>query len=298
MKMIGEHRSIGLSGRIEAALDTALLRGAVSPAPPTLVEALRHSVFPGGARVRPQLLLAVASACGDDMPALSDAAAAAVELLHCASLVHDDMPCFDDASTRRGLPSTHAVYGEQIALLAGDALIVMAFDCLARAGLAAPSRVCGLVSVVARGVGMPGGIVAGQAWESERSCSLDTYHAAKTGALFEAATMAGAIAAGADPGPWRTVGAKLGAAYQVADDLLDAVALPGEADKPTGQDVAHTRPSAVRAFDVDGAVAHLKALVEDAAAAVPECRGADQLRDLVRVQATRLVPRRLIHSAA
>ena len=89
--------------------------------------------FPGGARIRPRLCLAVAQACGEDQPAVTDAAAAAIELLHCASLVHDDLPCFDDAPIRRGKPSVHRAFGEQLAVLAGDALIVLAFETLALA---------------------------------------------------------------------------------------------------------------------------------------------------------------------
>jgi geranylgeranyl pyrophosphate synthase len=95
-----------------------------------LAAAMRHAVFPGGARIRPQLCLAVARACGDSDPALADAAAAAIELLHCASLVHDDLPCFDDAPLRRGRASVHCAFGERLAVLAGDALIVQAFQTL------------------------------------------------------------------------------------------------------------------------------------------------------------------------
>ena len=100
--------------------------------PPLLASALRYAVFPGGHRIRPQLCLAVARACGDERSRSADAAAAAIELLHCASLVHDDLPCFDDADMRRGKPSVHAQFGEPIAVLAGDALIVLAFETLAR----------------------------------------------------------------------------------------------------------------------------------------------------------------------
>ena len=174
----------------------------------------------------PQLVLAVAYACGDDQPGLTDAAAAAVEMMHCASLVHDDMPCFDDAPIRRGKPTVHAVYGEALALLTGDGLIVMAFDAIAHAAFQAPRRLAALVSELARATGMPHGIVAGQAWESEQDVPLGPYHRAKTGALFLAAARMGALAAGADPMPWRTLGDKLGEAYQVADDLRDAVSTP------------------------------------------------------------------------
>jgi len=284
--------------RIESTLEAALDRAGSGPAPPRLSAALRHAVFPGGARVRPNLCLAVAVACGDDLPVLADAAAVAVELLHCASLVHDDLPCFDDAPTRRGRPSVHAAFGQPLAVLAGDALIVMAFDGLARAGAAAPARLAPLLTIVARGVGMPGGIVAGQAWESEPRVVVEDYHRAKTGALFMAAVTAGAIAAGADPGPWRELGETLGAAYQVADDLLDAVCVQQDCGKPTGRDAALQRPSLVAELGLDGAYVRLQDLVAAAAAAIPPCDGAKALSELVHMQATRLAPKHLARSAA
>jgi geranylgeranyl diphosphate synthase type II len=284
--------------RIEAALEAALERGESGAAPKKLASALRHAVFPGGARLRPQLTLAVALACGDDAPELADSAAAAVELLHCASLAHDDLPCFDDASTRRGRPSVHAAFGEPLAVLTGDALIVMAFDCVARAGALNPSRLGPLMLAITRAVGMPSGIVAGQAYESEPDPPVEAYHRAKTGALFVAAVTCGAIAAGADPLPWRALGDHLGAAYQVADDLLDAVMTNAEGGKPSGRDAALGRPNVVAQLGLASAYARLEALVEQAAAAVPDCEGAESLRALVRAQAMRLAPRQPARSAA
>lgn len=285
-------------GRIEAALEGAIRRAEGAGAPPKLAAAMRHGVFPGGGRVRPRLLLAVAGACGDPNPSLSDAAAAALEMLHCASLVHDDMPCFDDAATRRGRPSVHSAFGEPLALLAGDALIVGAFEVIARAAPADPQAAAALSLGVARAVGMPGGIVAGQGWESEDEIDCAAYHRAKTGALFVAATSCGALAAGADPGPWRGVGARLGEAYQVADDLADALSSEAETGKPAGQDDANARPNAVAALGVGGAVERLEALIGEAVGAIPECRGADALRDLVMLQARRLAPKNLARSVA
>ncbi len=268
-------------------------------APPKLSAALRHAVFPGGARVRPHLCLAVAQACGEDHPALTDAAAAAIELLHCASLVHDDLPCFDDADTRRGRPSVHCAYGQPLAVLAGDSLIVLAFETLARAGVDAPARLVPLLLTVGGAVGMPHGISAGQAWESETDVALETYQRAKTGALFVAATAAGAASAGADPAPWRALGDWLGEAYQVADDIRDLAGDDQEGGKPLGQDAIHGRPNAVMALGLDGAMARLRDLVEHAVESIPTaCSGADSLRDLVKLQATRLVPKKLSQSAA
>ena len=113
-----------LANAIEHSLSAALNTVIGPDCPPKLADAMRYSVFPGGARIRPRLALAVACACGQDDPAVANAAAAAIELLHCASLVHDDLPCFDDASTRRGKASVHRAFGERLAVLAGDALIV------------------------------------------------------------------------------------------------------------------------------------------------------------------------------
>jgi geranylgeranyl diphosphate synthase type II len=285
--------------RIERSLDAAIARAEAIGAPPRLAAAMRHAVFPRGARVRPRLTLAVAAACGEDDAGLADAAAAAVELLHCASLVHDDLPCFDDAAMRRGRPSVHRAFGQPLAVLAGDALIVLAFQHLARAGAALPARLPALLTVVGEGVGVPHGIVAGQAWECEPVADLDEYHRQKTGALFAAAAAAGAIAAGAtEPGPWRIVGARLGEAYQVADDLADAFAEPEEMGKPAGQDAALGRPSSVLSRGVGASVRRLEELATEAAEAIPPCPGAAMLRGLIRSEASRLMPRSLAASAA
>ena len=284
--------------RIERALSAALA-GTESPGgPPRLAAAVRHAVFPGGARVRPRLCVAVALACGDDDPALTDAAAVALELLHCASLVHDDLPCFDDSPMRRGVPSVHSAYGERLAVLGGDALIVLAFQTLATAPIRRVERLPGLIRLVAQGVGQPHGIVAGQAWECEPQVSLRDYQRAKTGALFAAATMAGAVAAGGEPGLWRALGEWLGEAYQVADDIRDVAADPQLLGKPVGRDQALGRPSMAAAHGLLGAVAHFQQLVEHAAAAVPDCRGAQRLRALVRAESERLVPAALCDQLA
>jgi len=280
----------GPTVRLEAALAAAIEAAAGPGCPPGLADAMRYTVFPGGARVRPRLCLAVALASGDDRPGLSDAAAAAIELLHCASLAHDDLPCFDNAPLRRGKPAVHCAFGEPLAVLTGDALIVLAFETLARAGAAAPERLGQLVSIVGRGVGAPGGIAAGQAWESEPAAPLSAYQRAKTGALFVAATTAGAAAAGADPGPWRALGDRLGEAYQVADDLKDALEEAAVIGKPVSVDAALHRPNAVAALGVDGAVGRLRQLIDAALAAIPDGPGAERLAMIVRAEADRLAP--------
>lgn len=287
-----------MNTRIEAALAAAISK-AQDGAPPKFCSALEYAVFPGGARVRPQLCLAVAAACGDDAPHLSDATAAAIELLHCASLVHDDLPCFDDAPVRRGKPSVHRVYGEPLAVLVGDALIVLSFETIARVAGVSSDRLLPLLLTLARAAGAPHGLAAGQAWESEPAAPVEQYHRAKTGSLFTAATMAGALAAGAPPSAWRALGARVGEAYQVADDLLDAVAQPSEVGKPTLRDAALDRPSAVGLLGVDGAAAHLRQLLAEAVESIPACPGAGPLRALVMQTADRLVgSKRLKQTAA
>ena len=286
------------TARIDQVLGEALTLAATADGPPLLSEALEYAVFPGGARVRPRLTLAVAAACSSESPALVDATAAAIELLHCASLVHDDLPCFDNASTRRGKPSVHIAYGERLAVLAGDALIVLAFETLARAAGDSPARLAPVMMCVAGGVGAPHGIVAGQAWECEPSVELSRYQQAKTGALFAAATMAGAAAADANPQDWRELGERLGEAYQVADDLRDVLARGDELGKPVGQDVALDRPSAARELGVPGAVNRLEGLLAAAMASIPACPGREALQALLLAEAARFLPKELAQRAA
>lgn len=286
------------TARIEQTLESTISRATSKSCPPTLSKAIHHAVFPGGARVRPTLTLAVADACGNTDHALADGAAVAIELLHCASLVHDDLPCFDDADIRRGNPSVHVAYGQPLAVLAGDALIVEAFNAVTTAGASQPERLPELIRCIAKSVGMSGGITAGQAWESEATIDLAEYHDAKTGALFVGAVTAGAIAAGHDPAPWRQLGQEIGAAYQLADDLLDAVGTSAECGKPVSQDTANSRPSAVQRYGLKGTVAKLKETVHAAADSVPPCRHVGELRTLIIGQAKRLVPEKLAHETA
>jgi geranylgeranyl diphosphate synthase type II len=278
---------------IERALAGALANVSAPGHPPRLAAAVRHAVFPGGARIRPQLCLAVARACGMDDPDVVLGAAAAVELLHCASLVHDDLPCFDAALTRRGQPSVQCAFGERLAVLAGDALIVLAFEALAKGAARSPQRLGPLVATLAAGVGLPCGIAAGQAWESEPAIDLGRYHRAKTGALFIASAAAGAQAAGSDASGWERLGARLGDAYQAADDIRDVAGTPQWLGKPVGRDEALARPSLARERGLAAATRHFERLILEAERAVPDCAGAASLRALVRAEANRLIPRQL-----
>ncbi|MBB4285441.1 polyprenyl synthetase family protein [Roseospira goensis] len=289
---------MGSGNRIEAALEVALARAESRSGPPLLAQALRHAVFPGGQRIRPRLCLSVAMACGDDMPVVTDAAAAAIELLHCASLVHDDLPTFDNADTRRGKPTIHKAFNEPLAVLAGDALIVMAFQTLAKSVAAAPDRLAPLVEIYSEAVGAPNGICAGQAWESEPTIDLVEYQRAKTGALFAAATEAGAAAAGHPHQAWRVLGEALGEAYQIADDLRDVAADPEQLGKPVGQDATLGRPNAVQALGLKGAVGRLKRLVSAAVESIPECPGRAPLQAAILEETGHFLPKELAQQAA
>ncbi|MHA7887502.1 polyprenyl synthetase family protein [Roseicyclus sp.] len=279
-----------LKPRIEAAIASAIRQGQAGAAPPKLASALDYAVSPGGARIRPTICLSVAMACGDKSPALSDAAATAIELIHCASLVHDDMPCFDNADTRRGKPAVHRAYGEPLALLAGDSLIIMAFEVLARAAADDPLRAVQLIRILGESTGMPGGICAGQGWESEAKIDLSAYHRAKTGALFTAATRMGAAAAGEEPDAWTELGARIGEAFQVADDLRDALYDEVTLGKPAQQDEINGRPNAVSQLGVRGAIRRLEDILSGAISSIPSCPGEAALCEMVRKTAERLTP--------
>ncbi len=227
------------------------------------------ALLAGGGRARPRLCLAVAEATGAGNLDLATAYAIALELAHAASLVHDDLPAFDDAAQRRGRPTVHVLYGVPTAVLVGDGLLVASFDVLARTATVAPDRVARALGILARALGAERGLVAGQAWESEVAVDLDRYHHAKTGGLFEAAACLGALSSGADVEPFRAFGARIGHAYQTADDLLDATGTQSEAGKPVGLDERHGRPSAARTFGVARARANLSRMVAEAIAAIP-----------------------------
>lgn len=287
-----------VSSRIDSALEAAIQGAQQKPSPAKLASALHYAVTPGGARIRPTILLSVAMACGDATPKLANAAAAALELIHCASLVHDDMPCFDDAGIRRGKPSVHRAYSEELALLTGDSLIILAFETIARAGRAAPQEALDLVLTLSRRSGMPLGICAGQGWESEKSVDLSAYHIAKTGALFIAATEMGAIAGGQDPEPWVELGARIGEAFQVADDLRDALMDSDTLGKPVGQDDLHGRPNAVTELGIEGATMRLRNILAGAISSIPSCPGEAALAHLVQKTADRIIPEPARHIGA
>lgn len=215
---------------------TEQLRGA----PEQLGQAIEHAVFVGGGRLRPALGLAMAYALGIGKSTQVLALCASVELVHSASLVHDDLPCFDDASLRRGQPSVHQKFGQPLAVLAGDALITMAFGLLAQTE---DPQALTWVGPLARAIGPTQGLIAGQALECETgTVDRDHYHDAKTGALFALLGQGIAGLADADPEVWSQWGAQIGRIYQRCDDLSDQAPahLTG---KPPGQDQRHQRPA-------------------------------------------------------
>lgn len=281
---------MSLNDRIDRAIATAIGHASVSGAPRRLASAMEYAVTPGGARIRPTILLSVAIACGDANPRLADAAAAALELMHCASLVHDDLPAFDDAHMRRGKPSVHRAYGDGLAVLTGDSLILLSMQTLARNGTARPDLTLRLIGALGLRTGMPDGICAGQGWESEPVMDLSAYHLSKTGALFIAATEMGAIASGQEPEPWIELGARIGEAFQVADDLRDALMGESELGKPVGQDNLHGRPNAVTELGAEGAAQRLRNILAGAIASIPSCPGEAALAHMVRLTADRIIP--------
>jgi geranylgeranyl diphosphate synthase, type II len=219
--------------------------------PQSIHRAMRYSVFAGGKRLRPILCLEAGRLFGtNERPLLR--LAAALELIHTYSLVHDDLPALDNDDLRRGKPTNHRVFGEALAILAGDALLTLAFETVAASGLAPPERQARLVKDLAHAVGtrgMVGGQVvdlAAAAHAEENSgagppdsVTLHYIHAAKTGSLICAALRTGALAAGASEGDVERIsayGAKVGLAFQIADDLLDVLGSSESLGKAVGKD--------------------------------------------------------------
>ncbi len=225
--------------RVDACLKADLPPETRRPA--ILHQAMAYSVMAGGKRFRPILSVATALACGRPDP-LALKAGAAIELLHTYTLIHDDLPCMDDDALRRGKPTCHVVFGEANALLAGDALQTLAFEWLATLPPeASPARLVAELARASGSVGVIGGQVEDLLAEGARpSAARLTYiHNHKTAALIEAAARLGAIASGASEAHIRKAGRyglRLGLAFQIADDILNATSTPEELGKPVGSD--------------------------------------------------------------
>jgi geranylgeranyl diphosphate synthase type II len=208
--------------RVEIALDETMPPEATPPQ--RLHEAMRYSVLSGGKRLRPILALAAAESVGADSETVMQPAIA-VEILHTYTLIHDDLPCMDDDDERRGMPTSHKVFGEANAVLAGDALQAFAFDLAARSPVA-PERVVRELALAAGSRGVVGGQVADIAADDQMTQDqLMFIHEHKTADLFRAAIRMGAIAGGASEQQLEnltTYGANVGQAFQIIDDILDA----------------------------------------------------------------------------
>ncbi|PIN12464.1 Geranylgeranyl pyrophosphate synthase/Polyprenyl synthetase [Handroanthus impetiginosus] len=215
--------------------------------PPTIHEAMRYSLMAGGKRIRPMLCIAACEAVGGHQSAAMPAACA-VEMIHTMSLIHDDLPCMDNDDLRRGKPTNHKVFGEDVAVLAGDALLAFAFEFMATATSVEPNRVLVAVGELAKAIGTEG-LVAGQV--VDLSCTgnntnvgletLEFIHIHKTAALLEAAVVLGAILGGGSDEQvekLRTFARKIGLLFQVVDDILDVTKTSEELGKTAGKDLA------------------------------------------------------------
>jgi geranylgeranyl diphosphate synthase type II len=221
-----------------------------------LTEAMRYSLLAGGKRIRPVLTLATARSVGAD-PARVLPTATALELIHTYSLIHDDLPAIDDDTLRRGRPTCHVVFGEDVAILAGDGLFAEAFGLLLTRQEGSPEAVLAAVTEVARATGVHGMVggqymdVAGVARDDD---DLRTLHALKTGRLIEAAVVCGAVLSGvADTRPYRAFAAETGLLFQIVDDILDEVGDEAKLGKSVGKDRAQEKVTYVSRFGMEGA---------------------------------------------
>ncbi len=265
-----------------AAIEMALEDGVPAYVPAGLGDAMRYAVLDGGKRLRPLLVLASmeASAAGQQVAWMEDAAmraACAVELIHAYSLVHDDMPCMDNDVLRRGKPTVHVKFGQAQALLAGDALQSLAFECLTPDDSDIPDAVqTKLCALLARGAGHAG-MAGGQAIDlASVGVALDAealrhMHRCKTGALLETSVLMGAVSGDASSRAYQALQSfaqALGLAFQVVDDILDVTADSAVLGKTSGKDAADNKPTYVSLLGLAGARQEAKALADQAQAAL------------------------------
>lgn len=231
------------SKEVDAALDDFLPRASIKP--PTIHTAMRYSLFAGGKRLRPILCLAAAEACRGKSPHALPAACA-VECIHTYSLIHDDLPCMDDDDLRRGRPTSHKVFGEGVAVLAGDALLTQAFEILLDQRETARYKLRHFLTELASAAGSKK-LIAGQVADIEAEgkkstrAELKFIHEGKTAAMIVASLRLGAMSANASPGALEALslfGRNLGLAFQVIDDILDITQTSEKLGKSAGKDVA------------------------------------------------------------
>ncbi len=285
--------------KVDAYLDRAIPPEDRNPQ--TLHRAMRHSLFAGGKRLRPVLAMAAAEAVGRDEHTTEGILplAAALELIHTYSLIHDDLPAMDNDDLRRGQPTCHRVFGEAMAILAGDALLTLAFEILSREEFrraATAERAIRIVEELSKAAGSLG-LVGGQAVDIESPGkpldlpALQSVHARKTGALIRAAVHAGGTFAGAggeDLEALTRYGEEMGLAYQVVDDLLDLGGDPERLGKQVGGDQRKAKPTYPALLGAQAAKAQACEMLDRALKAVEGFgERADPLRALARFMVER-----------
>jgi geranylgeranyl diphosphate synthase type II len=254
--------------------DTALER-LLPPAtqhPVSVHRAMRHSVFAGGKRLRPILCMEAGRMVAGSLPAGIEDLGAALEMLHTYSLIHDDLPALDNDDLRRGRPTCHKVFGEAIAILAGDALQTQAYETLARLHCPAEARVR-LIEEIARATGTVDGMIGGQVVDLEAEHTkpdlkmLEYIHRSKTAALITASVVSGGLYAGGNDGVVEklgTFGKSIGLAFQIVDDVLDVTQTSEQLGKTAGKDTAAEKATYPALFGVDESLKKADALAETA----------------------------------
>jgi geranylgeranyl diphosphate synthase type II len=254
-------------------LTDAALERLLPPAtqhPVSIHRAMRHSVFAGGKRLRPILCMEAGRAVAGCLPTGIEELGAALEMLHTYSLIHDDLPALDNDDLRRGRPTCHKVFGEAIAILAGDALQTQAYETLARLRCPAEARVR-LIEEIARGTGTVDGMIGGQVVDLEAEHSkpdlqtLEYIHRSKTAALIAACVVSGGRYAEANSGiieNLRTFGQSIGLAFQIVDDVLDVTQSSEQLGKTAGKDTAAEKATYPALFGIDESLKKADMLVE------------------------------------
>lgn len=254
--------------------DAALERLLPGPTqhPVSIHRAMRHSVFAGGKRLRPILCMEAGRMVAGSLPAGIEELGAALEMLHTYSLIHDDLPALDNDDLRRGRPTCHKVFGEAIAILAGDALQTLAYEVLARLRCPAEPRTQ-IIGEIARGTGTIEGMIGGQVIDLEAEHTkpdiqtLEYIHRAKTSALITASVVSGGLYASASDdavGKLRSFGKSIGLAFQIVDDVLDVTQTSEQLGKTAGKDTAAEKATYPALFGVDESLKKADGLVTNA----------------------------------
>jgi geranylgeranyl diphosphate synthase type II len=274
---------------VDAALDRLIPLETQHPV--SIHKAMRHSVFAGGKRLRPVLCMEAGRMVAGSLPAGIEELGAALEMLHTYSLIHDDLPALDNDDLRRGRPTCHKVFGEAIAILAGDALQTQAYEVMARLKCPAEARVR-IVEEIARGTGTVDGMIGGQVVDLEAehtkpdAAMLEYIHGAKTAALITASLVSGGLYAGADNravAHLRAFGRSIGLAFQIVDDILDVTQTSEQLGKTAGKDTAAEKATYPSLFGVEQSERKADELVSKAFAELDSFGSrAETLKELAR----------------